>query len=298
MRNILIIPLVLWTFIASAQTPEFQFTLYAENFFGHKDSVVIGYDAMAINGTDSIFGEVDITGTPFDSLMEMRVSPWHYNNLGIRHMHKQSKKEIANWHCQDSLYPYIVNRVYISIHSKYLPIRLSWDKNQFIGSCNQWTVLTEDSNFIGSWDWWFRHQFLKDAEHFIVYNDDYLFYNNDWYYGDIVGGTVDTIVGITLAFMTENKVDYGPLPTTRVEEALQAKVFPNPATNYLNIEIPQVFLDIKELMIYDATGKRVMQKNISNYEQQLDISSWSKGIYFYTIRNEAGKLIRGKFLVN
>ncbi len=72
--------------------------------------------------------------------------------------------------------------------------------------------------------------------------------------------------------------------------AQSLEVYPNPATNMLNIR------NVKEgtIKVYDATGRQVMVNEVVGNEDhiQLDISSLSKGMYFVKIGNHTAKFVK------
>jgi hypothetical protein len=77
---------------------------------------------------------------------------------------------------------------------------------------------------------------------------------------------------------------------------LKPQVYPNPATNTLNIyfEYDERWFG-KELEIIDMTGKVMMRKIIGSKVQAIDISRLSAGVYFIRAEMEDGK-INSKFI--
>lgn len=74
----------------------------------------------------------------------------------------------------------------------------------------------------------------------------------------------------------------------------QMSVFPNPANSELNIQIASEFLINANLSITDLTGKKLLNENISVSEMlnfKLDVSNYSKGMYFVILKNETGTMI-------
>ncbi|MEO1261668.1 MAG: T9SS type A sorting domain-containing protein [Bacteroidota bacterium] len=73
-------------------------------------------------------------------------------------------------------------------------------------------------------------------------------------------------------------------------------VFPNPATDNLNIELLENnYLNNLELKIIDATGKVFLSKELNNNLAKINISDIPKGIYFVVVNGEK-KLGRKKFV--
>lgn len=74
----------------------------------------------------------------------------------------------------------------------------------------------------------------------------------------------------------------------------QMSIFPNPANSELNIQIASEFLINANLSITDLTGKKLLNENISVSEMlnfKLDVSNYSKGMYFVSLKNETGTMI-------
>jgi len=94
------------------------------------------------------------------------------------------------------------------------------------------------------------------------------------------------------------KLSFLPIPTntTGINQflvELTNKIFPNPFTNKLFVEVPDC--NFCEISIYDVTGKLVLiqpfsKKIILNTESYLD------GIYFYRIKNESVLIKQGKLI--
>ncbi len=71
-------------------------------------------------------------------------------------------------------------------------------------------------------------------------------------------------------------------------------IYPNPAKNILNYQIKDV-VDIDKITINDITGKAVFTTNVNIYDNSIDISSLSSGIYFVNFKSE-NQTITKKFI--
>lgn len=71
------------------------------------------------------------------------------------------------------------------------------------------------------------------------------------------------------------------------EEFLRFKVFPNPVTNVLNIQIPTT-TEPTNLKIYNVLGKLILEKDITLSETKLDMSSMASGIYLMSFESNKG----------
>ncbi|OUS02063.1 serine protease [Flavobacteriales bacterium 33_180_T64] len=76
------------------------------------------------------------------------------------------------------------------------------------------------------------------------------------------------------------------------EEFFEFKVYPNPAVNILNIQIPSVN-ENTTLTIYDILGKTILEQNMIQPSSQLDVSSMSSGVYILSFQSgEASKTFK------
>jgi len=68
----------------------------------------------------------------------------------------------------------------------------------------------------------------------------------------------------------------------------QVSVYPNPATDILNIDIP-ANTEINSIAMYDVLGKK---SNVSLVNNQLNISNFARGIYVLSLETSAGTLTK------
>ncbi|MFT6731721.1 MAG: serine protease AprX, partial [Glaciecola sp.] len=68
------------------------------------------------------------------------------------------------------------------------------------------------------------------------------------------------------------------------EDFFEFKVYPNPVTDILNIQIPSVN-DITTLRIFDVLGKLVLEQDITESSRQLDLSSMASGLYIMSFQS-------------
>jgi len=89
------------------------------------------------------------------------------------------------------------------------------------------------------------------------------------------------------------------LPTTSIENSLPEKfefnLYPNPATNSINIEFNNSSYTQYQYTIFDIYGKSYIDKILS--EPTIDISGLSSGIYFIRLSNVNGQFASKKFIV-
>lgn len=74
------------------------------------------------------------------------------------------------------------------------------------------------------------------------------------------------------------------------------KIFPNPASDFINLEFSMKKALDTDIFITDAVGRVIKQidnmNNIFNYSKNIDISGFEQGIYFLNIKTKYGILSR------
>lgn len=71
------------------------------------------------------------------------------------------------------------------------------------------------------------------------------------------------------------------------EEFVSFKVFPNPVSNFLNIQIP-TSTEPTNLKIYNVLGKLILEKDLTQSETRLNLSSMASGIYMMSFQSAKG----------
>jgi hypothetical protein len=72
---------------------------------------------------------------------------------------------------------------------------------------------------------------------------------------------------------------------------VKARISPNPATDLLNVEVPDGFQNL-QFRLMDLSG-RVWTETTFNKATNLNVSHLTSGYYFYELRNEKGVLLDG-----
>jgi len=91
--------------------------------------------------------------------------------------------------------------------------------------------------------------------------------------------------------MPGNGIEVGDkgLTDTRDFEESWLSVFPNPTSNFLNLDFASIDVKIVEGKIYDAAGRTVLSlaaDQLSRDELQLNVSNWPAGNYNLLLRTE------------
>lgn len=72
------------------------------------------------------------------------------------------------------------------------------------------------------------------------------------------------------------------------------KIVPNPASSKINIKLSKAF-ETGKIKVYDAIGKQVHNKTISNFDTSIDVSTWTNGFYLISVEIE-NKLQTKRFI--
>lgn len=85
------------------------------------------------------------------------------------------------------------------------------------------------------------------------------------------------------------------IPPTQTFHAV--KIYPNPASEKLMVETGiDSYRDV-QISIYNLQGQQIFSKTITQQKMLLDITSLSRGVYFYEVKNGNNNVERGKFSV-
>ncbi|MEC4049150.1 T9SS type A sorting domain-containing protein [Flavobacterium sp. SUN046] len=99
---------------------------------------------------------------------------------------------------------------------------------------------------------------------------------------------------ITNTFTTEFVTTLG----TSVFASNGFMLYPNPATNFVNISIANSNDSINNIIVYDMLGKNIKEvKNISSVETTLEVSNLARGVYMVEIKTTNGLKESQKLIV-
>lgn len=73
----------------------------------------------------------------------------------------------------------------------------------------------------------------------------------------------------------------------RIDMILSASVFPNPATNTIQLKIGDPFLNSYRYFLYDGEGRLLQSAQIRNTITEIELVSYNKGIFILTIQNNS-----------
>jgi len=255
---------------------EFNFQLYFEDAVGTKDTLTLGYDTTATYSIDNSFNETNIYSIPFNNSFEVRTSDGLQESNVLPTFY--TKKQIVSNPCKTTK----PNWIQLDIKCNNFPIVVKWDKTLFQNSCRLKTYITDWITGDVSPPYPRTNTFLGQSDSIVFQTHqrtlEYL-NNNDTikvFYISI-GDGVPALIGST----KESK------------RQIRHKVFPNPASNIIQIQLDNENLIIKSVEIFDLYG----QKHLTTDKNNVSLNNLPEGFYFYKIffsnnRIESGKITK------
>ena len=88
-------------------------------------------------------------------------------------------------------------------------------------------------------------------------------------------------------------------PATIANEGVKTvKIYPNPATTYINFEFDKNDLNSYSLLIFNFIGKKVEELKIVDVKMTISLIDYYRGIYIFQLRDKQGNIAEsGKFQV-
>jgi len=262
---------------------EFSFTLYFEDAGGNKDSLILGYDENGTQLLDDQFGEVNISGEPWDSVFEVRASENilpdpSSTNTPIYFSKKQIiDKDCSNYNETFSPFEGMQFNLLLNIKAVHFPIVLSWDSEAFSDSCNFGTALYWGHEF-SSWEWGCCPVFMSSlADNEIIeelVENELTLEQNDFANSYIMDN--DTVYTYRLSFS-----HYYEIPILNSNEFIKNElvIFPNPvqSNGLLNVEFSG------DYSIVNHMGQTVQSGEVEN--NQIYLENVLHGSYFLILKN-------------
>jgi len=86
-----------------------------------------------------------------------------------------------------------------------------------------------------------------------------------------------------------------------IEEILELKekkliIYPNPAQNQIQIAINQQGAMVKQIIVYNISGKEIQRRTANSYLVNMDISRLAKGVYIVKVESSLGDIRSSKFI--
>ncbi len=101
----------------------------------------------------------------------------------------------------------------------------------------------------------------------------------------------------TSNYLRDHKWEYFPviLDLQLMELENMIHIYPNPASNELKIEIPELNDAVYNVRIFDFMGKLQFENSESSNESLIDVSKYNPGVYFIQL-NSKNQNYKGKFI--
>lgn len=106
------------------------------------------------------------------------------------------------------------------------------------------------------------------------------------------------IISFILLTAITSKGQTGRAPSPEAMQRI-VKFYPNPAVSFIKFEIQKNFDKGFTLQVINFVGKQVYEAKNINVTTTLDLSSYSRGVYIYQLKDQFGKVLEsGKFQVS
>ena len=115
-----------------------------------------------------------------------------------------------------------------------------------------------------------------------------IFYSNQSAnYGVVYDYQGDSVATFPVGYSPEVIAIFGlqqPIAVQKVTNSLQVSIFPNPATDFINVQTPNSTLNGKQWFLYSSEGK-ILQSGLISDNFQLSINHLPQGIYWFQAAN-------------
>jgi secreted PhoX family phosphatase len=116
--------------------------------------------------------------------------------------------------------------------------------------------------------------------------------NNETYQLDAAGNYIGFDKSITLVIAREENLGNNTSISTVVRKN-DFTIAPNPVTNYVTIQFSEPFVG-SSFIITNAIGEQVFNQVINQYQQKIDVSKYTTGLYFISLKDNEGTNIASK----
>lgn len=263
---------------------QFSFQLNFVDAVGNKDSIVIGYDTAATDSLDASFGEMNSITTPWDSLLDVRLTnEWLQRTKGQAPSF-HTKKQIINESCGNWLKP-----IEIDIYTPYWPVTATWDSSYFSEVCINNAYIggivggvVFDVSPVSD----LFYNFLSDNNSVTFTQNNELQLNpnqyDDFSYGESSGKTVSVFwMGFGIEFLGIDELN--------VDQRLV--INPNPFQDQFTIKLPTWFEEPELIELFSGTGQKI--QTVTKVEN-LVLVSLESGFYILEVENSDGSRLISK----
>lgn len=269
--------IVLWT-AHLIHGQHFEIPIFFEDSAGNRDSLVLGYDQAATYGIDPPFGEIDLIDSSFSSAFEIRAAIYDYWEWPTLPRTLESKKMMIPYICFDSSYFDEANSIMVVIKCDHWPITISWNNEIFQEGCNHIDIIdcTPGGWFDvcgGGHPYTILEMPLVDIASY--YDSEFKITNES-----------DTLGALFFRF-------YNDFGSSVIDPSFRKdiKLYPNPTLGSVHLDYP-IHVDDK-LFMTDIFGRSIP---FTHFNQEIDLTKASDGLYILSVRLHAGGFIVKKIL--
>lgn len=100
-----------------------------------------------------------------------------------------------------------------------------------------------------------------------------------------------------LGFSFAAQAQKGPTATGTVPPII--RIFPNPATSFVNLDFVRSVEKGYTLQVYNFLGRKMFEAAANAGRTAINLTDYQRGMYVYQLRDRSGKMIEtGKFQVS
>ena len=114
-------------------------------------------------------------------------------------------------------------------------------------------------------------------------------------FNDEVTSTTETLLGVTNGATYSTNSSCTPLSIKDNLLNNSVSIYPNPTNSVLSISKSNTSINIKNVKLFDITGKVIYNKS---HSQPINVSNYSKGLYILRIESQDGGVATRKVVVN
>ncbi len=262
MRNLVTLSLILFSLCVFGQDLPYLnraiVKMWAVDSENNRDSVQFGYDKNATDGIDTQLREIDISGQPFNNLLELRSFQRKPNNIICEQSGNYFYSDVdldSKINFRNRLHAGNVFEFFIK--GTHYPIKLYADFKEIF-----------DSTYYSGWTLVYLADSLCDMPKIMSpYHSENLLF------------TIDN----NKQYLVKVKLDHTFNGISEINKTSEFNVFPTIVTDYLTIENTADNQN-NSIEIYNSLGQKILKQTFNGI-LNLDLKSLKQGIYFVQLKS-------------